>query len=119
MAIGDQTVRIGRAPDNEIVLGHESVSRHHAEIVRSAEGWTISDLGSKNGIKINTYRTRQQDLRDGDRIEIGHIHLLVSIGAAPPTARARVVFDGGGETRERAEVLDMDSFGSLFGPSGA
>ncbi len=113
MAIGDQTVRIGRAPDNDIVLGHESVSRHHAEIVRCAEGWTISDLGSKNGIKINTYRQRHQLLRDGDRVEVGTAKLFVHVGLSSSTSRARVVFEQQ-QPVNRAEVLDMDQLDSLF-----
>lgn len=114
VAIGDRTVHIGRAPDNDIVLGHESVSRHHAQISRCEEGWIITDLGSKNGMKINTYRTRRQILRDGDRIEIGHVRLFAAIGAAPASSEARVVFQQQPGS-ERAEVLDMDQLDSLFG----
>jgi adenylate cyclase len=116
VAIGDRTVQLGRAPDNAIVLGHESVSRHHAEISRSEDGWTITDLGSKNGIKINTYRTRRQMLRDGDRIEIGHVQLFATIGRAKATSRAHVVFQQQPE-HPRAEVLDMDRLDSMFDSS--
>lgn len=113
VAIGDRTVQLGRAPDNGIVLGHESISRHHAQISRSEDGWTITDLGSKNGIKINTYRTRRQMLRDGDRIEIGHVQLFVTMGRPKSTAQAHVVFQQQPEG-QRAEVFDMDRLDSMF-----
>jgi adenylate cyclase len=111
--VGDRSIRIGRAPHCDLVLGHESISREHAEIVRNANGWAIADLGSKNGLKINTYKTRQQQLRDGDCIDIGTAKLFVEIGALSTTGRARVVFqpEHGGT---RAEVLDMNRLDSLF-----
>lgn len=116
IAIGDRTVGLGRAPDNDLVLGHESVSRYHAQVSRSEQGWTISDLGSKNGLKINTYRTRHQLLRDGDRIEIGHVQLFATIGRPLATSRARVVFQQQ-PAPARAEVVDMDHLDSMFGAS--
>lgn len=48
------TVRIGRAPDNDVVLSAEpTVSRHHAELVRAGEGWSVRDVGSHNGTHLN------------------------------------------------------------------
>lgn len=113
IVVGDQPIRIGRAPHCDLVLADESVSREHAEIVRNAEGWAISDLGSKNGLKINTFKTRGQQLRDGDCVDIGTAKLWVEIGPAAATERARVVFqqDPGGR---RAEVLDMHRLDSFF-----
>jgi len=44
---------VGRAPTNEIRLEDQSVSRQHAEINRSPSGWSVKDLGSKNGTSVN------------------------------------------------------------------
>ncbi len=44
---------IGRSRDCEIVLDDAGISRHHAEIRPAAEGWTIEDLGSTNGVLVN------------------------------------------------------------------
>ncbi len=113
IVVGDRPIRIGRAPHCDLVLGHESISREHAEIVRNTDGWAIADLGSKNGLKINTYKTRQQQLQDGDCIDIGAAKLWVEIGPVGPTGKARVVFQQESQGK-RAEVLDMGRLDSLF-----
>lgn len=41
--------RLGRAPDNDLVVDHASVSLHHCEVALAGEGVTIRDLGSTNG----------------------------------------------------------------------
>ena len=113
IVVADRTIRIGRSPDCDLVLGHESVSREHAEIARNEEGWVLADLGSKNGLKVNTYKTRRQQLRDGDCVDVGTVKLWIDIGVVPQTGRARVVWkpeDHG----QPAEVLDMDQLDSLF-----
>ncbi len=113
IVVADRTIRIGRSPDCDLVLGHESVSREHAEVSRNENGWEIRDLGSKNGLKVNTYRTRRQQLRDGDCVDVGTLKLWVDIGSLPQTGRARVVWEPDAEG-QRAEVLDMDRLDSLF-----
>lgn len=42
-------VRVGRAPDNDVVLDHEVVSSYHCELRPVGEGWEVVDLGSTNG----------------------------------------------------------------------
>ena len=116
IVVGDRRVCVGRAPHCDLVLAHESVSREHAEIWRTDDGWLITDLGSKNGLKIDSCRTRQQQLRDGDCIEIGTAQLWVEIGPQSLTGKARVVFQQE-EAGHRAEVLDMDHLDSLLATS--
>ncbi|MBN1580175.1 MAG: FHA domain-containing protein [Anaerolineae bacterium] len=69
-------VRLGRAPDNDIVLGDAQVSRYHATIVVAGPQYVISDLGSANGTIVNAVRIQQPTpLRDGDLITIGNERL--------------------------------------------
>jgi FhaA, N-terminal domain/FHA domain len=63
---------IGRAKDADCVLRDPNVSRHHAELRRSPQGdWTIADLGSTNGIKVNDRRVGSTRLTAGDQVTLG------------------------------------------------
>ena len=44
--------RIGRSPDGELLVLASSVSRQHAELCKTSEGWTVRDLGSRNGTAL-------------------------------------------------------------------
>jgi hypothetical protein len=63
---------IGRSRDADCVLRDPNVSRHHAELRRSPSGdWTIADLGSTNGVKVNGRRVGSTRLRSGDQVTLG------------------------------------------------
>ena len=62
---------LGRSADNDIVLRDLEVSRHHARLRRSGQGWLLEDLGSTNGTYINGGRlTASHVLRHGDVINL-------------------------------------------------
>jgi hypothetical protein len=67
-------IKIGRSQDNDIVLEHASVSRHHAEIFIDAEGHVfIRDLNSANGTYINDEKIAGGgQLHAGDVLQLGH-----------------------------------------------
>jgi hypothetical protein len=63
---------IGRSKEVECVLRDPNVSRRHAELRRASSGdWTIVDLGSTNGIKVNGRRVASTRLSPGDQVTIG------------------------------------------------
>jgi hypothetical protein len=62
---------IGRDSSNSIVLTDGFCSGHHAVIELSRDGWTISDLGSKNGIIVDGRRVESCRLEEGSSIVIG------------------------------------------------
>jgi hypothetical protein len=63
---------IGRSKSAECVLSDPNVSRRHAELRRSQTGdWTIADLGSTNGVKVNGRRVSSTRLSPGDRVTLG------------------------------------------------
>ena len=67
---GDLTV--GRDGESEIVLAENTVSRQHARFFRDGQGqWTLTDLGSANGVYVNGMRTQRAILGMGDEIKIG------------------------------------------------
>jgi adenylate cyclase len=69
--IEKETFTIGRSNDNRLVLSDKSVSRHHAEIKKTKEGYRLTDLGSYNGTKVNEKLTQSVLLKDNDKIKIG------------------------------------------------
>ena len=70
---GPQVTRIGRRPDNDIVVSDLGVSKQHAELRRTPAGrYSIVDLGSHRGTYVNGTRVSQQELNEGDVIAIGH-----------------------------------------------
>jgi len=67
--LGEVTI-IGREPGVDILLPSEGVSRHHARVAHTEEGWLLEDLWSRNGTLVNGRRVRRRPLAEGDRIEI-------------------------------------------------
>jgi hypothetical protein len=76
---------IGRHPWNDVQLDDESVSRHHALLVREGGYWTLVDLNSTNGVQVNERPVRQQRLRHGDKITVGRFCLELDEGRSPET----------------------------------
>jgi pSer/pThr/pTyr-binding forkhead associated (FHA) protein/tetratricopeptide (TPR) repeat protein len=66
---------IGRVDDNDIVVNHRSISRHHAAIVREHGHYNIVDLQSANGVRVNGEEYGKVELRRGDVIDLGHVRL--------------------------------------------
>ena len=71
---------IGRLPECDVTLDDPSVSRRHARIRRNGMSWSIEDLGSTNGVKVNGSRVGESNLADGDRLQLGSVQLLFSVG---------------------------------------
>ncbi len=71
VALPSQMVSVGRAPDNDVVVGDPATSGHHGRIeVRNGSFW-ISDLGSTNGTLVNGEPVIEKELSDGDMIAVG------------------------------------------------
>ena len=51
--LNETMTRLGRHPESEISLDDITVSRRHAEIERTADGYIVSDAGSLNGTYVN------------------------------------------------------------------
>lgn len=71
-AMENSVVTIGRDTTNNIVLDMPDISRHHVRIVHTLDGFTIEDLGSRNGTFLNDEPLKRVKLiASGDVIRLG------------------------------------------------
>jgi pSer/pThr/pTyr-binding forkhead associated (FHA) protein len=90
-----ETLIIGRTPDNNIVLPHKSISRHHAKVLRDGQRYVVVDLQSGNGIKVNGADYRRVELKSGDVVALGRVRLrFVAAGERAVFERHRFGFGG-------------------------
>jgi hypothetical protein len=72
---------IGRSRDCEVVLEDTGISRQHARIHATADGWEIEDLGSTNGVLVNGRAIHgAHPLDPGDRLELGSTAITFELG---------------------------------------
>jgi len=82
---GDR-LRIGRSPDNDLVLDDPRVSRYHAQLARQGDVLVIEDLGSTNGTLVNGRRISEPHvLQPTETIAIGSTVFSVEGFSAPVT----------------------------------
>lgn len=72
----DTVTVIGRGPEAQVQLPDNTVSRQHARITVRNGDPVLEDLGSSNGTFVNGERVHERALKDGDKIEIGHVSIL-------------------------------------------
>jgi ABC transport system ATP-binding/permease protein len=107
VALDKASLVIGRTDENDVVLNHRSISRHHAKVVRDGDRYTIVDLQSANGVRVNGEDYERIELNPGDVLELGHVKLrfvgpleqFVFAGRLAPSGRhvpASVMAMGGG-----------------------
>jgi hypothetical protein len=77
--LSGERVLVGRSRECDVVLSDPNTSRRHAELRRDGDGWTVVDLGSTNGIKVNGRRVDQVPLQPGDRITLGLTELTFEL----------------------------------------
>src|ERR1022692_2590894 len=131
MRLPARVLRIGRADDNEVVVSDLSVSRHHAELRKAAQGgYEIVDLGSHNGTYLNGQRVTAAAVTESDVIGIGvaafrlaggELQEFIDTGDISLSASGLTVRLPGGKV-----ILDDVSFPlgercllGVIGPSGA
>jgi type II secretory pathway predicted ATPase ExeA len=73
-------ITIGRGEDCAVHLDSQFVSRHHCQIITTAEQSFVEDLGSTNGISVNGQRRQLHKLEPQDRISVGD-HTLTYLEA--------------------------------------
>ncbi|MCA9555123.1 MAG: GGDEF domain-containing protein [Myxococcales bacterium] len=74
--ITQEETTVGRAPECDIFLDDEGVSRHHAKVIRQGETLIVMDLGSTNGTYVDGERVQVLTLEDGLKIQVGTATIL-------------------------------------------
>lgn len=78
-ALTRDSYTMGRNRNNDVLIGDPAVSGFHARIDRTADGFTIVDLGSRNGTFVNGQRVESWALEGGDEIRVGGARLLYKV----------------------------------------
>ena len=94
-------MRIGKAPDNDLVLPDDTVSRHHCELQRGKAGIVVRDLGSTNHTRVGRTTVREATVEPGSTLTVGDVELIL---------RSEL---------NRAQILpsESDRFGETLGTS--
>ncbi len=74
--ISQEEITLGRAPECDIFLDDEGVSRHHAKVIRKGDTLIVMDLGSTNGTYVDGERIQVLTLTDGLKIQVGTATIL-------------------------------------------
>jgi predicted ester cyclase len=124
MTDAPKAIRIGRTPDNDIVLTDLLVSRHHAELHRTLDGrFELVDVGSHLGTFVNGERITHKMLTEQDIISIGRTTFRFSGGELSQCEDASPAVTDAHETDAHevvaaywaaAEARDWDAFGALL-----
>ena len=70
---------IGRDASCDLAIADMTVSRLHARLERTPDGWVLTDLASTNGTRVNGWRVRGQvRVRAGDRVSFGDVQYSLS-----------------------------------------
>jgi pSer/pThr/pTyr-binding forkhead associated (FHA) protein len=111
-----KSVVIGRSPECDLRLQHQSVSRRHARLLLTDGDWFLSDLRSTNGTLVNGKRISNRWLKSGDLVRIGAYGLRFenkSVRPAPKSADStneakRTVGEDARYTSAPAEQMQAD-----------
>ncbi len=118
-----ESVTMGRAPTNTIIIKDERCSRYHAEVFQAKGQWQLRDLESRNGTMVSGEQlSRDHTLQPGDIIQIGNSHLAFVYDlsqAFPETGSllrsSKAVDESEGESG--LDVADDDSIFEAYEPT--
>jgi phage tail-like protein len=120
MLITEKVIRIGRLPDNEFVLPHPTVSRHHAEVRIQNGQVVLTDVGSSAGTTVGGVRLSPNQpvlLEPGGDVRIGPFALKYT-----PPAPAQPILPGVPAEPPRGPsgpLVPPEAIEELLAPPGA
>jgi eukaryotic-like serine/threonine-protein kinase len=100
---------IGRTPDNDVILTHEAISRHHLRVDWNGDAAVVTDRGSINGTLLDGTRLPPnvgQAWAPADWLQAGPFWLRLD--TPPPLERSTAIFDAA-EVLSGADISSQDS----------
>lgn len=95
---------IGRSATNQVSIDHPTVSGRHCCITRAGPQYTLTDLGSTNGTRVNSKEIQEIELHPKDLVQIGAVEFL---------------FDAEGEARADTILMSQTQVEVTSGPATA
>jgi hypothetical protein len=89
----DATVKIGRNPENDLILNDPRISRRHAQLLSRQNHHILIDLGSTGGTFVNGQRITKQVLRPGDVISLAGVTIVYYEETAAETGKLTLQHD--------------------------
>ena len=86
--LNSSPVSLGRGLDNDLVVEHPRVSRHHVQLQQRQGQWWLIDLGSANGTAVNDQPVSEVALHAGDVISLAGVEIRFQLRAPNPDHRA-------------------------------
>ncbi len=77
ISLDQPVLRIGRREGNDLIISDPSISGSHCEIEKSASGYTLRDLGSTNGTRVNGETVTVSGLFRNDVIHVGDVSVII------------------------------------------
>jgi pSer/pThr/pTyr-binding forkhead associated (FHA) protein len=74
------TLTLGRADDNQLVIDSAKVSRHHARLLRKGDLFVLRDLDSTNGTWLRGRQVDEVILQAGDVLRLGNAKIVYKSG---------------------------------------
>ena len=91
--LDQESLSIGRGPGVDLVFPDTCMSRQHAVLELTGEGFRVRDMGSTNGVLVNGQPTLAADLKHGDRIHVGEHIFQYILESRDPTLRVYTIPD--------------------------
>ncbi len=88
LPVHEDEVRIGRSPENTLVIDNPAVSHHHARVFHEKGRLMLEDCGSMNGTFVNGQRVKTASIKPGDSVAIGKHTILVADSVEDPSGVA-------------------------------
>jgi pSer/pThr/pTyr-binding forkhead associated (FHA) protein len=109
VALQAEQVTLGSDTSNDVTIDEAAVSSLHCVLQHFPAGWSIRDLGSRNGTFVNGERiASERALRDGDEIRLGHIRIVLHAPSDDARPETETLADPPRLTpRERDVLLEL------------